>query len=255
MKIFVISLTSSVSRRTSIRNQFDCINIPFEFVDAVDGRGYTEEDLRKYTDFERVMAQRNWLSNGAVGCALSHLKVYERILAENLDYALVLEDDVLLKPDFPHWINEIDPYRIQADITLLYFTSWNPCILLRQSEHHLAADIVAYTPKDIFQPITAAAYIVKSHACKRMLDQLKPVAWTADSWGDFIRLEIISSLHCVYPMPVSVTDAKSTIDYVEGNKMAKVFSWIDRYKIFPFHLLLKMRRKWMRNKMLSVIFE
>jgi glycosyl transferase family 25 len=255
MKIFVISLTNSVARRTSIQQQFGKQALPFEFIDAVDGRSFTEEDLKQYTDFERVMAHRQWLSNGAIGCALSHLKVYRKILDEGLDYALVMEDDVLLKPEFSTWIRKFRPLPGQSDISLLYFVSWAPCLLIRESMQEFYPGIRLYQPKDAGQPITAAAYIIKAEACRTMLQKLHPVAWAADSWGDFVKIGAVQSISCAFPMPVSVIDAKSTINYIESGKTTKIFNWIEHNKVFPLHLLLKMRRKWMRNKMLNVVLE
>ena len=31
---------------------------------------------------------------GAIGCALSHLKIYKHVVDNNIPYALILEDDV-----------------------------------------------------------------------------------------------------------------------------------------------------------------
>src|SRR4051812_12010733 len=100
MKIFVISLKTAQQRRAQIDTQLKRLGLCYEMVDAVDGRVLTEEELKAVTDYERVQGDRKWLNNGAIGCALSHIKAYRRIVETGAPYALVLEDDALLQENF-----------------------------------------------------------------------------------------------------------------------------------------------------------
>ena len=49
MKIFVISLKDAVERRQHIQSQFEGIGVPFEFLDAVDGRKEDHPLFDKYS--------------------------------------------------------------------------------------------------------------------------------------------------------------------------------------------------------------
>ena len=73
---------------------------------------------------------------GAAGCALSHLSVYTKIIADGLDKALVLEDDVILPADLVSLADAVAEQFTGAEIALLNFDSPEP---VRMSSE-------AYTP-------------------------------------------------------------------------------------------------------------
>ncbi|MFC7670046.1 glycosyltransferase family 25 protein [Hymenobacter humi] len=98
MKTFVINLERSTMRRASIQKQLDAQEIDFEFIKAVDGAQLSDEYLAKICNFEEL-AKRPYIQHkGMYGCILSHYHIYEKIVNDNLPYALVLEDDVVIQP-------------------------------------------------------------------------------------------------------------------------------------------------------------
>ena len=100
-KIFVINLDRSVSRWGGMRAQLEKLGLPYERFSAIDGREMSDELLRRHYSAE--LNRRKYyvdLSRSEIACYISHLKVCEKILSENLDYAIVLEDDIVLKDTF-----------------------------------------------------------------------------------------------------------------------------------------------------------
>lgn len=89
---FVISLPTENTRRDYISKSLSEKNINFSFIDAIDFRGKSDEDLKKNQPKNANSLKRN-LTKGEVGCALSHLKCYQRIAHEKYDYSLIIEDD------------------------------------------------------------------------------------------------------------------------------------------------------------------
>ncbi len=72
----------------------DKLNVPYEFVEATDGQTLSAEDLAKYSEPLAKKFSGHPLATGDIGCALSHLKLYERLLKSNDECYLILEDDV-----------------------------------------------------------------------------------------------------------------------------------------------------------------
>lgn len=108
-KIFVINLERSESRWKAMRVQLERLGLPYERFSAVDGREISDEVLRRHYSAE--LNRRKYyvdLSRSEIACYISHLRVCERILSENLDYAIVLEDDILLKDSFALVPNALD---------------------------------------------------------------------------------------------------------------------------------------------------
>lgn len=97
MKIFVINLASSSDRLSFVDNQLKGMGLDYERIDAVDGRLLTRKEVM--TNVARVhcyCANKRCLTPGEIGCSLSHIKAYRKIIKDNLPYACVLEDDVVI---------------------------------------------------------------------------------------------------------------------------------------------------------------
>lgn len=88
----VISLDSEVARRASVKAQIENLGINFEFFDAVDLRGKTSKEVQSYAEKSEGSIGRR-LTNGEIGCAVSHIKCYEEFLTTDCDVGVFLEDD------------------------------------------------------------------------------------------------------------------------------------------------------------------
>lgn len=93
MRIFVINLDRRPDRLHDTARLLKDEGLEFTRIAAVDGR---EIDLEDYV--------RPWLARwyigrdlrGAVGCFLSHRLIWQKMIDENMERALVLEDDITL---------------------------------------------------------------------------------------------------------------------------------------------------------------
>jgi glycosyl transferase family 25 len=100
--IFVINLAASAARRRACAEQLTALGLTPTFVEAVDGRRMSDAEIAAIVDEPgRLRRAPKPLSKAEVGCYLSHWKVLERIVAENLPQALVMEDDLLADPELP----------------------------------------------------------------------------------------------------------------------------------------------------------
>ena len=106
IKIFIISLLRSPERRETISLRMSALKIKFEFVDAVDAQLIPPSELidiqkqqRATKDYGRL------LGAGEIACALSHAKAYQTIQNNELDGAVILEDDAIIDSGFPKFID------------------------------------------------------------------------------------------------------------------------------------------------------
>lgn len=97
-KAYVINMEKSQERREFMVNQLTDQKIDFEIFKAIDGK--THDFTKNYSEELSVRHNGKSLSLSELGCALSHRLALEKALNEDLDYALVLEDDVELPPFF-----------------------------------------------------------------------------------------------------------------------------------------------------------
>jgi len=102
-KVFVINLDASTLRWQKSQEQLERLQIPktsIERLSAVDGNVIS--DAQRNRHFDTTLNQQQYhktLTAGEIACYLSHRKVWAKIVAEDLDFALVLEDDFILNGD------------------------------------------------------------------------------------------------------------------------------------------------------------
>ena len=93
MKIFIINLKKAYMKRERMKSLMNDIGCEFEFVEAIDG---------SCVDTSKFKASCHWMdpyhhmhiTEGEIGCALSHFMVWEKIVESGQDRAIILEDDV-----------------------------------------------------------------------------------------------------------------------------------------------------------------
>ena len=115
MPVFVISLPEATDRRACITKIFDDLGLDFEFIDAVDGRKFDVLNHPLYDAPKRLAYFGKHLTGGDLGCILSHKKIYQHIVNENIPKALIFEDDVILRDGFLKILNKIETINIPFD--------------------------------------------------------------------------------------------------------------------------------------------
>lgn len=219
MKTYVINLPHSHERRISMSQQLARAAVPYEFVDAVDGRRLSAPERAELVDEATVARFPDWLTPGQIGCALSHLGAYERFLAsgENDEVALILEDDATMTAAFAELVASVVPQMWGSEVVLLYFRSFGVCRFSAHGAVEIVGGARLVYPLDVSQPITSVAYAITREASRRLAEVIVPIRAGADSWGHFYELGAIDSLRCVIPRPCGVRkDFDSTIGYSRG---------------------------------------
>jgi glycosyl transferase family 25 len=90
---YVVNLERSVDRREQITRDLQNLGIPFEIFAAVDGETLTGKELDVYSEQRARKEGGRALSRGEIGCALSHLRLYQKLLESDEEEFLILEDD------------------------------------------------------------------------------------------------------------------------------------------------------------------
>jgi glycosyl transferase family 25 len=223
--------------------------ISYEFVTGVDERN---PEMLDVNTVDPTLKERPRFPPGVVGCALSHLLVYQTILAEGLPQALVLEDDVTLPADLDILLDALAEHLTGAELALLNYYSATernggvvatPCRLMTQGSVPLARSWRLMSPADVFQLTSAAAYVITREACKRMASAVLPVRARADEWGYFQETCALDRVRCVAPRPVRVDlSFHSTIQYYASNSVHGRLRKLVRFPIPLLYQLAAFRR-------------
>ncbi len=111
MQTYLINLDCRQDRLEWSRKQLDRHGIFFHRIAAIDK---TEANhLSKTAGFQPFPGFV--LSDGEIGCFLSHIKAWKEFLKTGNEYCLVLEDDVVVSPSLRHFLDHFARSSIEAD--------------------------------------------------------------------------------------------------------------------------------------------
>ena len=96
---YVINLDDNVARMQEVTQQMSALQWPFTRVTAFDGRKVDPRSISDYDETGALAYMGRTLKGGELGCYFSHLDCARCFLASDADYAIVLEDDMHVKPD------------------------------------------------------------------------------------------------------------------------------------------------------------
>lgn len=198
---YVINLDAARERRERMSAQLAALDVPYQVFPAVDGRALADEEVARKYDAAAAAARYRPMSRGEVGCGLSHLGVYRKMLDDGAPFALVLEDDASLGPDLPAVLAELasrlDPER--AEVVLLShvdkYTRWGTRRL--GGERRLVRRYGEWW--------RAHGYVVTRAAARRLLAGLQPMWCAADYWSAFEKQGLVS-VRAVVPYCIGLTE-------------------------------------------------
>jgi glycosyl transferase, family 25 len=122
--IFIVNLNKDVEKKEHMqhlckKNSLDC-----HFIDAVYGRDLSDDYIEQIYDKDKGVKEiGRELTKGELGCALSHLSIYHKMLDNNIQRAIVLEDDIYLVEDCTKVINSLDRLPNNWELILLGYYS------------------------------------------------------------------------------------------------------------------------------------
>lgn len=103
MRVFVISLDDAHERRKRMQEVMQKAQVSFEFFDAVRGKNVTQAQKQRFA------LQQDLLLNAAeIGCLLSHVNIWQKMVDENIEAALLAEDDIHVGHSFKSVLTQIN---------------------------------------------------------------------------------------------------------------------------------------------------
>lgn len=238
MHAYVINLVRSPERRAKITANLDRYGVDYEIVTAIDAR-----DLDPAGKVAPIFYDK--FRPGEAGCALSHMCVYRKILADGLEWALILEDDIIAPPELAAIADAVARCLEGAEVALLNFDSEEIVQVSRVGAIDLPATRQLVAPVHVRQPESGAAYIITREACTRMTERAFPIQTKADDWAHFIQIGGIDRLRCVVPLAVRKHPRSgSTIGYYSHSSFkARALGLIDRLGLGLVQSVVAYRRK------------
>lgn len=176
-RIFVINLERNQQRREFALQRFANLGLPAEVFAAVDGKRLNLDELEKTGVYNDVVSHEKFsrsLSMGEIGCTWSHLKLYQKMLDEDIDLALILEDDAMLMDDaVPMLASLIEHLPTECDVLQLIYEC--------KDHSPLTSGIVRFH-SNTCMPVASAGYLVRKSGARKLLAEGYPIRYPADSF-------------------------------------------------------------------------
>lgn len=240
--IFVISLSDAVRRRQPLLSALSANKHAFTVVDAVDGRhgvGLEFSDL-----IDRDLALRRLgrdMTDVEFACALSHMRVYQMVVASGLPGALILEDDAILMKGFSEFLRS-GVYAKARFVQLDYGWArvWKGGV--RRPNVKGAFGLARL----VFNAGLATGYSISREGCQFMLDNSVPISLPADWPCDLRPLgPLVTVPRLVQPPPSGYGSHISKARQQAKNNA--ILKGKDNARERWTHQLLKRRRSEARN--------
>jgi glycosyl transferase, family 25 len=240
---YVVNLARSFDRRAHIISELRKTGLSYEIFPAVDER---DVDLSDSSIIDPSFTAEVVLAAGTIGSALSHIGIYKKIIADQLDKALVLEDDITLPTDLVSLVKAVSEQMTGAEVALLSVDCPEPCQMSLEHAIPLPGSRLLALPIDIFKPRSSGAYVITREACERMVKVTFPIRVQADAWWYFYREGILDRVRCVAPLPVLKSPELTSVigSYALGGGIkARLVAPLLRRRIPVLHQVLSYRRQ------------
>ena len=174
--IYVLNLERSPERRAFILGHLASMDLPANIFPAVDGRTLDIPELEGKGIYRDAVARDKFsrsLSAAEIGCALSHVGLYEKLVQEGVEAALVLEDDAMLVNGFREQLATLmSELPADWDVVQLIFKCedvepFSPCLVR--------------FPMRTAMPVAAAGYLISRAGAMKLVANAYPLRYPADS--------------------------------------------------------------------------
>ena len=170
-KIYIINLDRSKERLENCIIQAKKFNFTFERFPAIDGSKLTDEQK----EYVHPLCKYLLCTNSMIGCGLSHYNILKKIVAEDIQTTLVLEDDFIWRDDTISKINRIKDF----DKGIVKLTCTGPFC---ESDVPTKSD----EPQLTSISIGTAAYLIRWKDAKLLLEKINRLMYHIDLQYSFV---------------------------------------------------------------------
>jgi glycosyl transferase family 25 len=249
--IFVTNLKGTDHRKEHMIKQMKSLDLEFEFIDCIDGRQWTDEKVKSLVS-ERLYSIRNnnkgWLTNGAIAATKTHLElIFKRMIDEDINYALCMEDDVLLPANFKtsiyHIFDILETNKVEGVVLLHYHIAKDKTIQIKGNELLISDDQpnLIYRVMSLQALGSGACYIISKNTAEKIYNDQKPIKRIGDWWHDHQKEGALENLYLTHPLTVKAGVFESILGYTDMGIKSKIAAVLKKTKLGRY-IIYRMRK-------------
>lgn len=186
-KIFIVHYKPLKDRKEYIDSFLSKTNLPFEYSTEVTRDNINHSYFStNYSDIERKNAHTTTPvtpgdynpTKPIMANTLEHLVIYKKIIKENLDFGLVLEDDAVFVDDFESKLEEIVNNLPKEWDTIFATNGCENRPDIKNSDDFIEEGLFYESLEK--KSWTGGAYFIKKDTAKLFLDNIRPIVYPPD---------------------------------------------------------------------------
>ena len=204
--IYIIKIPNS-QRNPGLAESLNALNLKFQIQEAVVGNKLTSEQIFKNVNIRGCDARLGYrISKSLIGCGLSHRETYKKLLENGSEWALILEEDVVIEDlNFTEIYHALETCKSVPTIIQLFTRSTR--LMDEKSIIKLGSGTrIVFNFKPRLVGSGAPAYFINRLAAQKALSNKK-----LDGAPDWPRWAQGVSQKGIYPWMVYETEIGSTI--------------------------------------------
>lgn len=231
MLCYIVNLENAVERKTHMDKILE--KMPYfekKYVKAVDGRLLSENE--KNTLFDKEAFRKRYLrepSSSEIGCSLSHQQCYEMLCNGNENYAMIFEDDIVMKYDVQEIVERLEKVYDTNSPVVILLSGW----YWYKNKIKFSSDI---TLTNVYDGFLAQSYLINKSAAKVMKED--KIGVLSDDWNYFIRKGVK-----IYGLKPHAVDQKWSVDFQSSiNHENALFKghYISKIRLYSRELIRKL---------------
>lgn len=212
--IFIINLERSTQRRSVLEKRLTELGLDYRFVAATDGSKLTPDEQSLPDRHIRSKFARTPLTNSEIGCYLSHMKLWRRIIESKLDWAVIMEDDLLIEESLPNILDKIGKLTIAWDLIRLAGLFTVPTKSIGSLDNNHTLNMLLNTA------CGAQAYCLSKRGAEKLLAKALPIVRPVDNTMDRYWENNLTIL-AIQPYPVQQDESGTSEIGEERRLLAK----------------------------------
>lgn len=191
--IFIVSLKKDIKRREKITRELSIQTLSWTMIDAIEGKDLQQEYLNSLDYSYNKPSCAN-----EVACSLSHQMIYQKIINNGNEWAIILEDDAIidnklsllinglsyygtscLKKDYIYLLGGQEGLRTRSSLSLSFFH--------KIRINGITFKKVTYKPNKLAR---TCCYLIHRDECERLIKLFNQYYYVADSWELFVKFNV-----------------------------------------------------------------
>lgn len=196
--IFVVNLVRDYEKKAHMDNVANALGVKFEYIDAVYGKDLSQSQIDDVYDESLSLKELGrGLSRGELGCALSHLSIYQKMVNDGIETALILEDDVEISSELHDILNARQHFPCDWELLLLGYYSETATERVSMESFFGKSDVTPshQTVRLVEVAFGTHGYMINLRGAKKLADTLIKIIKPIDHYtgsGRYINMYALS---------------------------------------------------------------